>query len=105
MKTFETLSETMDHLKGQGYIHDFNLHPDWIECPPLKLRLTPDEFHVDQVHRFEGMTSSADDSAILFAVSSSSGVKGLLVDAYGPYADSLSPVMVEKLTIDSRTNL
>ncbi len=105
MKTFETLSETMYYLKGMGYDQDFNLHPEWIECPPLKLRLAPDEFHVDQVHRFEGITSSADDSAILFAISSSSGVKGLLVDAYGTYADSLSPVMIQKLRIDSQTNL
>ena len=105
MKTFETLSETMEYLKGSGYIHDFNLHPDWIECPPLKLKLAPDQFHVDQVHRFEGITSSADDSAILFAVSSSNGVKGLLVDAYGPYAESLSTIMIQKLTIDNRTNL
>jgi hypothetical protein len=66
--------------------------------------LTPDQFHVDQLHRFEGMTSP-DDSAILFAISSSQGVKGLLVDAYGMYADALSPTMIKKLTIDSRTNL
>jgi len=105
MKTYDTLSEAIFSLKNQGYTNDFNLHPEWIECPPLKLRLAPEEFHVDQVHRFEGMTSSSDDSAILFAVTSSSGLKGLLVDAYGPYADSLSPIMVQKLTIDSRTNI
>lgn len=104
MKSFDTLSEAIFALKGQGYTNDFNLHPEWIECPPLKLRLEPDEFHVDQVHRFEGM-SSTDDSSILFAVSSSNGLKGLLVDAYGLYADSLSPIMVQKLTIDSRTNI
>ena len=104
MKAFDTLSEAIFSLKNQGYTNDFNLHPEWIECPPLKVRLTPEEFHVDQVHRFEGMTNP-DDSAILFAVSSTSGLKGLLVDAYGPYADSLSPIMVQKLTIDSRTNL
>lgn len=104
MKAFDTLSEAIFSLKNQGYTNDFNLHPEWIECPPLKVRLTPEEFHVDQVHRFEGMTNP-DDSAILFAVSSTSGLKGLLVDAYGPYADSLSPIMVKKLTIDSRTNI
>ena len=103
MTVFDTLSEAIFSLKNQGYTNDFNLHPEWIECPPLKLKLTPEEFHVDQVHRFEGMTSP-DDSSILFAVSSSSGVKGLLVDAYGLYAESVSPVMIQKLTIDSRTN-
>jgi hypothetical protein len=102
MKTFETLSQAMESLKHQGYTNDFNLHPEWIECPPLKLRLAPEEFHVDQVHRFEGM-SSTDDSSVLFAISSSNGLKGLLVDAYGMYADSLSPVMIEKLKIDDRT--
>ena len=104
MKSFDTLSEAIFSLKNQGYTNDFNLHPEWIECPPLKVRLAPEEFHVDQVHRFEGMTSP-DDSSILFAISSSSGLKGLLVDAYGLYADSLSPIMVQKLTIDNRTNL
>jgi hypothetical protein len=104
MQSFDTLSEAIFSLKNQGYTNDFNLHPEWIECPPLKLRLAPEEFHVDQVHRFEGMTNP-DDSSILFAISSSNGLKGLLVDAYGPYADSLSPIMIQKLTIDSRTNL
>jgi hypothetical protein len=103
MKTYETLSGAIQALQRNGYIHDFNLHPEWIECPPMKLRLAPVEFHVDEVHRFEGMTNP-DDSAVLFAISSTSGIKGLLVDAYGVYAESLSPLMVDKLTIDSQTN-
>jgi hypothetical protein len=104
MKTFETLTEAMQALKVRGYIHDFNLHPEWIECPPLKMKLAPEDFHVDEVHRFEGMTDP-DDSTILFAISSTSGAKGLLVDAYGLYASSLSPIMIEKLVIDKRSNL
>lgn len=104
MKTYETLSIAISKLKEEGYVHDFNLHPEWIECSPLKLKLAPNHFHVDQLHRFEGMTNP-DDSSILFAISSSQGIKGLLVDAYGTYADALSPEMVKRLTIDSRTNL
>jgi hypothetical protein len=61
------------------------------------------EFHVDEVHRFEGMTNP-DDSSILMAIQSTSGIKGILVDAYGVYAESLSPEMIERLTIDSRTS-
>ncbi|MBL7832535.1 MAG: phosphoribosylpyrophosphate synthetase [Cyclobacteriaceae bacterium] len=104
MRTFDTLSQAMTALKQEGYVYDFNLHPEWIECPPLNRRFGPQHFHVDQVHRFEGMTNP-DDSSVLFAISSSDGVKGLLVDAYGPYSDSLSPLMNEKLTIDRKTNL
>lgn len=104
MRSFETLSEAINRLKLEGYVHDFNLHPEWIECPPLKLKLSPEEFHVDQLYRFEGMTNPA-DSSILFAISSTSGLKGLLVDAYGTYAEALSTIMIKKLSIDSRTNL
>ena len=102
MKTFETLSEAINDLKKRGYKNDFNLHPDWIECSALTLKLKPEEFHVDEVHRFEGMTNP-DDSAVLYAISSAKGDKGLLVDAYGVYSDSLSPLMVAKLRIDDRT--
>ncbi|MBN8575908.1 MAG: phosphoribosylpyrophosphate synthetase [Cyclobacteriaceae bacterium] len=103
MKTFETLTEAIADLKQRGYRHDFNLHPEWIECPPLNLKLQPAEFHVDEVHRFEGMTNP-DDSAILMAIQATNGLKGLLVDAYGAYTDSLSPEMIKRLTIDSRTS-
>jgi hypothetical protein len=103
MKNFETLSEAMADLSMRGYTNDFNLHPEWIECPPLNLRFGPTEFHVDEVHRFEGL-NDPDDSSILFAIRSTAGVKGLLVDAYGVYANSLSSEMTKRLTIDSKTD-
>ena len=102
MKTYDTLSEAIRELKKKGYVHDFNLHPEWIECPPLNLKFGPDEFHVEEVHRFEGATNP-DDSAVLYAVNSWAGVKGLIVDAYGVYASSLNREMIEKLRIDSKT--
>ena len=103
MKTFETLSQAISALKNRGYVNDFNLHPDWIECPPLNKKLRHDEFHVDEVHRFEGMTNP-DDSSVLYAIASTGGLKGLLVDAYGVYAESISPEMIRKLQIDKRTD-
>ncbi|HEY9044927.1 MAG TPA: phosphoribosylpyrophosphate synthetase [Ohtaekwangia sp.] len=102
MQSFETLSEAINYLKSKGYTNDFNLHPDWIECAPLNIKIHPQEFHVDAVHRFEGMTNP-DDSTVLFAISSTSGVKGLLVDAYGAYTESLSSLMVDKLRVDRST--
>jgi len=103
MNTFDTLSEAIDDLKKRGYKNDFNLHPDWIACSDLQVTLKPEEFHVDEIHRFEGMTNP-DDSAVLYAISSNKNIKGLLVDAYGAYSDSLSPVMIKKLRIDDQTS-
>ncbi|MGJ8593774.1 MAG: phosphoribosylpyrophosphate synthetase [Aquaticitalea sp.] len=96
MKTFDTLSETMAYLQNKGYSTDFNLCSEHIECNALKLKLHPEDFDVDEVHRFEGM-SSTDDNSVLYAISSKKGVKGLLVDAYGVYADNISEAMRKKL--------
>lgn len=97
-KTYTSLSEATNNLKERGYTEDFNLHPDRIECASLNLQLHPEDFEIDEFYRFEGM-SSTDDNSIVFAISSKDGVKGVLVDAYGVYASSLSDVMIKKLTI------
>ena len=55
MKTFDTLSQTMTHLQKQGYTYDFNLCSGHIECNALKLKLHPEDFDVDEMHRFEGL--------------------------------------------------
>ncbi|MEO7991660.1 MAG: phosphoribosylpyrophosphate synthetase [Chryseolinea sp.] len=102
METFETLSQAITSLTAKGYNNDFNLHPDWIECAPLNVKFKPEEFHIDEVHRFEGMTNP-DDSSVLYAISSTSGIKGLLVDAYGVYAESISKSMIDRLQIDKNT--
>jgi hypothetical protein len=98
MKYYSTLSEAIQELKKRGYREDFNLKPTCVECPALELELHPENFVVDEYHRFEGM-SNPDDNSIVFAISSKDGVKGTLVDAYGMYADSLSESMIKQLTI------
>jgi hypothetical protein len=102
MKNFETLSEAIQDLKTRGYENDFNLHPEWIECSPLNLILPPSKFHVDEIYRFEG-ANNPDDSSVLFAIQSEDGIKGILVDAYGAYADSLNQEMIKRLSIDKNT--
>ena len=96
MRTDDTLSTTMAQLQKQGYTCDFNLCTGHIECNSLKLKLHPEDFEVDETYRFEGM-SSTDDNSILYAISSKNGIKGLLVDAYGVYAENISEAMRKKL--------
>jgi hypothetical protein len=95
---YNSLSEATNGLKARGYVNDFNLKSDCIECPALQLRLSPEKFSVDEFHRFEGM-SSTDDNSIVFAITSDDGLKGVLVDAYGVYASNLNDAMIKKLSI------
>lgn len=93
---YNTMSEALDDLTKRGYTLDFNLREKCIECQDLNAEYQPDEFQVEEVYRFEGMTNP-DDSSVLYAIASKDGKKGTLVDAYGAYADPLSSEMIEKL--------
>lgn len=98
MHSYNTVTEALTGLKKRGYKEDFSLQPHCIECAALDLKLHPEKFHVDEYHRFEGM-SNPDDNSIVYAISSDEGVKGTLVDAYGMYAENLTEAMVKKLTV------
>lgn len=96
MKSYDNLVEALNDLNKRGYTIDFNLCDDKIECPRLQLQLSPEAFEVDETYRFEGM-SNPDDNSILYAISSGTDVKGVLVDAYGMYAENISEGMRLKL--------
>ena len=98
MKHYRTLSDATNGLKARGYKEDLNLSFDCIECPSYTLQLHPEDFVIDEFYRFEGMSNPSDNS-IVYAISSRSGVKGVLVDAYGVYSENLNEAMINKLRI------
>lgn len=96
MKNYESLVDALDDLRKRGYEEDFATETACLYCGDLDLRLNPEEFHVDEIYRFEG-DSNPDDNVVLYAISASTGVKGTLVDAYGAYGEHLSFEMAKKL--------
>ncbi len=74
----------------------YNLAGNYVACKELSLTLHPEQFTIREYYRFEGMTDPA-DSSVVYAIESDHGVKGVLVNAYGVYADSLSSDMITKL--------
>ena len=98
MYSYETLSEALADLKSRGYTEDFNINASSVECRALDIHFHPEDFMVDEYYRFEG-ASDPDDSSIVYAISSKTGVKGTLVDAYGMYSDNLNEQMIEKLRV------
>ncbi|MAX81373.1 MAG: phosphoribosylpyrophosphate synthetase [Crocinitomicaceae bacterium] len=96
MKVYNTLSEALTDLDKRGYTHDFNLTEDCIECKADHQKISPEKFEIVEFYRFEGMTST-DDESVVYVIETQDGLKGTLVDAYGVYSDSLSPKMIDKL--------
>ena len=99
MKSYVTLSETMNSLREEGYVEDFNLKQNCLECRNGEFQVFAEDFKVDSFYRFEG-DSNPSDSAILYAISSDRHqLKGLLVNAYGIYSDPLADDMMRKLNV------
>lgn len=96
MQSYETLTEAIEGLRQQGFTQDYNLKPDHLHCQPDNIELRPADFDVVDVYRFEGMTDPGDES-VLYAIEAKNGNKGVLVDAYGAYSESISPEMANKL--------
>jgi len=98
-ESYGTLSETINVLKKQGYILDFNMRRDRLICHQTQTILSPDDFEIDKVYRFEG-ESNPDDESILYAISSPKySMKGLLVNGYGVSSDDVSDELIAKLKI------
>jgi hypothetical protein len=101
MKNYSSLVDALADLKQRGYDADFETASFCLYCSDLDIRLNPEAFNVDEVYRFEG-DSTPDDSAVLYAITSDTGVKGTLVDGYGAYSENISFEMAKKLHSSSK---
>jgi hypothetical protein len=103
-ESFGTLSETVNELYKLGYTMDFNIHEDCLICHQTNTVLSPVDFQIDKVYRFEG-ASNPDDQSIVYAISSAKfGVKGVLVNGYGISADETSSKLVDKLRTNTKVD-
>lgn len=96
MKAYNTLVDAIDDLRKKGYDRDFNLREACLECSASGLQLSPDDFEITGTYHFDGSTD-VDDEVVLYTIESKNGLKGLLVNAYGIYADSVSDALIAKL--------
>jgi hypothetical protein len=95
MHNYDTVSEAVNDLKKRGYTEDFNITSDALVCDLA--RFHPDDFEIVEIYRFEGNSDPADE-AIVYAIESKVGLKGVLVNGYGISADPLSSSMVKKFS-------
>jgi len=97
MPSYSTLSEAVNDLQRRGYSDDLQLGGHCVVCNVKGKSLDPADFHIDEFHRFEG-DSNPEDQSIVYAISSEKhGVKGVLVNGYGPEASSMTQELVQKL--------
>ncbi len=93
---YSTVSEAINKLRAEGYITDFNLEDNCIICNTEKFKA--EDLEIVDVYRYEGDSDPADE-AIVYAIESKSGMKGILVNGYGTSSDSRISGIIEKIQI------
>lgn len=98
-RCFETVTEAINDLTKRGYTHSFSLNEkeECIICHQHALILSPDEFQIDEIYRFEGETDPGDEMIVYGVSSKKYNVKGTIINAFGVYSDSTANKLVEKL--------
>jgi hypothetical protein len=96
MINYDTVTEAVKGLKERGFITDFNLHENCLICHAEKFN--PSEFEIVETYRFEGDSDPADE-AVVYAIESKNGMKGVLVNGYGVSSDAMSDEMAKKLQV------
>jgi hypothetical protein len=94
MPAYDTLSEAVNGLRRRGFTLDFNLEENCLICH--QDRIDPDDFEIVEFYRFEGNSDPADE-AVIYAIESKKGQKGVLVSGYGISAEGISADMAQKL--------
>lgn len=103
MKAYESMIDALNELRERGYALEFRKEPTCIYCYVFDLWLTPEQFNIDEVHRFEEDSNPADNS-VVYAISSYTGMKGTLVDSFGVYAEYVTFDMARKFEVNYLSN-
>ena len=88
MKEFRTpLTETLTALEKKGYTTQFKFEDGVLKDRTSQKNYQSQELLIDEEYRFEG-ESNPGDMSILYAITTTDGTKGPVVDAYGTYSDN-----------------
>jgi hypothetical protein len=97
MQTYNNLVDATNDLVKRGYTENLSLEGDTVDDKEKKIKMTADDFEIDEFYRFEG-ASNPDDMSIIYAVSSPKyKLKGILINAFGTYANNSKSAILAKL--------
>lgn len=100
----KSLALCLNRMVLDGYTDDFKIVDSGLKSLKSERVYNPEEVHVKNYFRFEGQ-SDPNDNTIMYVIETNDGLKGTLVDAYGPYADvKLSEFMQQVESFEKKVN-
>ena len=83
---YSTVQDAVQGLKERGFTDNLELAGNELRAVGSKRSYPGTELTIIEHHRFEG-ASDPDDMAVVYGILSDDGARGIVVDAYGVYAD------------------
>ncbi len=99
------LQKCLNRLESEGFTEQYRVENERL----ISLdngngrEYKPEEVKAVNFYRFEGI-SNPDDMSILYAIETSDGHRGTLVDAYGLYADDNTGAFFQNVEIHKKVN-
>lgn len=99
------LQKCLSRLESEGFTEQYRVEEDRLVSmeETNNRRYKPEEVMAVNFFRFEG-PSNPDDMSILYAIETTDGHKGTLVDAYGLYADEDTGAFFQNVEIHKKVN-
>ena len=97
-EAYMTLAGALDELARRGFTARFQVFDGGLRVVGGGATMRPKDLVIREYYRFEGI-SDPDDMAILYAIESTSGVRGTLADAFGVYSDPATSAVMEDVPI------
>ncbi|MDB5245695.1 MAG: hypothetical protein JWQ40_89 [Segetibacter sp.] len=99
----KSLALVLNKMVLEGYEDDFKIADKGLRSLKTEKIYQPEQLNIVNFFRFEGQ-SDPNDNTIMYVIETTDGLKGTLVDAYGPYADrKLSEFMTQVENIHKKT--
>jgi hypothetical protein len=92
--------DAMRDLHQRGFTADLEFRDGALRETATGRRFRPDELAIVEHHRFEG-ASDPEDMSVVYAIESDDGVvRGIVMDAFGAYADPNLAAFLEKVKVN-----
>lgn len=96
---YQTILEALKAAEAKGFRYRFAAEKDQLRCIETGDLFSGDDVRIEAFHRVEG-NSDPEESAILYLIQTSSGLKGTLTDSYGAYANAEISELIKEIAIN-----
>src|SRR5688572_3668207 len=98
-RNYLSMLDAVNALRKRGYTYDFDFDNACLYCKLISEKFQSEDLKITEYYRFDGL-SDPDDNTIVYAIESNQGHKGILIDAYGAYADEHKAAFIKDIAVE-----